>query len=195
MRLGAGGRVELAERQPGDAELPVDLHAALREWAAIASALGADAQPDQQDIIRRRGRQLAGRLADVLGRPVEYHDPLTGGVALVHGRSAAVRVPSVPAPRQPAFLRAPRPDPTPWHTGLPIAAFCALFAALADITLSRAFGEAFGVLWVPANLMVALGLAPSLWLLRRVRFWRWSALGVAVGLGIAWLVLLLDVAL
>jgi len=80
---------------------------------------------------------------------------------------------------------------TPWATGLLIAAFVAVFVTLADVALCRAFAEAFGVLWIPANLLVGAGLAPSLWLLRRTPLWRWLALGATVGLGVAWVVLLL----
>ena len=175
----AGGRVELGDRRPDDPPLPAELTAALREWAAFAAAAGLSGVPAEQDLVRRRGRQLASRVAGLRGRPVELIDPLTGAVESVH----------VPAPR----LRAPSPPsqgPTPWATGLSLTAFSAVFVALADITLSRAFAEAFGLLWLPANLLVALGLAPSLWLLRAVPFWRWLALGAAAGLAAAWVVLL-----
>ena len=91
----------------------------------------------------------------------------------------------VPAPAEP-------PGPTPWATGLLIAAFVAVFLTLADVALCRAFAEAFGLLWVPANLLVALGMSPSLWLVRRTPFWRWPAIGTAVGLVVAWVALLLD---
>jgi hypothetical protein len=83
------------------------------------------------------------------------------------------------------------PGPTPWATGLLIAAFAAVFLTLADVALCRAFAEAFGLLWIPANLLVGMGLAPSLWLLRRTPLWRWPALGATVGLGVSWIVLLL----
>ncbi|HEY0814766.1 MAG TPA: DUF2537 domain-containing protein [Pseudonocardia sp.] len=83
------------------------------------------------------------------------------------------------------------PGPTPWGTGLVISAFVAVFLALADIALCRAFAEAFKWLWIPANLLVGLGLAPSLWLLRRTPLWRWPALGAAVGLAASWVALLL----
>ena len=66
-----------------------------------------------------------------------------------------------------------------------------MLVTIADVALSRAFADAFGLLWVPANLLVGLGLAPSLWLLREVQFWRWPALGAAAGLVVAWVVLLL----
>jgi len=124
----------------------------------------------------RRGRQLAGRVSAAWGRPIEYVDPLTGGRERVQGTGP---------------LPAVAPEPTPWETGLPVAGFFAVLAAIGDIALSRAFGEAFGLLWIPANLLVVGGLAPSLWLARRQRFWRWIAYGVAVGLAVAWIVLLL----
>jgi hypothetical protein len=175
----AGGRVELGDRRPEDPPLPDELAAALREWAAFAAAAGRSGEAAERELVHRRGRQLASRVAVLRGRPVEFTDPLSGVVESVR----------VPAPR----LRAPSPEPpgpTPWATGLPLAGFVAVLVALADITLSRAFAEAFGLLWFPANLLVGLGLAPSLWLLRAVPFWRWLALGAAVGLGAAWLVLL-----
>ena len=99
-----------------------------------------------------------------------------------------------PAARvDPAGARRPPepPGPTPWATGLLIAAFVAVFLTLADVALCRAFAEAFGLLWIPANLLVGAGLAPSLWLLRRTPLWRWPALGATVGLGVSWVVLLL----
>ncbi|HVL83543.1 MAG TPA: DUF2537 domain-containing protein [Pseudonocardia sp.] len=182
MRLGQGGRVVLAEAHPGDPPLPPDLALALREWAAVAAAVmsaGGDAQECEQ--VRRRGQRLAQRIADALGRPVEYVDPVTGSVEVVPTMS-----------REPVPLLRPEPaGPVPWATGLPVAAFFAVFTALADVLLSSAFAEAFGLLWVPANLLVGVGLAPSLWLLRHTPLWRWPALGVAAGLVAAWLVLVL----
>ena len=83
------------------------------------------------------------------------------------------------------------PGPTPWATGLVVAAFVAVFVTLADVVLCRAFAEAFGLLWIPANLLVTMGTAPSLWMAREVPFWRWPALGAAVGLVAAWVVMLL----
>ena len=41
---------------------------------------------------------------------------------------------------------------TPWATGLPIAAFFAVLAALADVAFVRAIGVAVGGWWIPANL-------------------------------------------
>ncbi|GAA1321712.1 DUF2537 domain-containing protein [Pseudonocardia xinjiangensis] len=181
MELVTGGRVVLGERQPGDPELPPDLLDALREWAAFAVSVTRSGGPQELEVLQRRGRQLASRVADHLGRPVEFTDPITGEVESVPVGSTG------PIPQLPAEAA----GPTPWATGFTIAAFAAVLAAFADIALSRAFAEAFGLLWVPANLLVGLGLAPSLYLLRNTPLWRWPALGAAAGLAAAWVVLLL----
>jgi hypothetical protein len=180
VRLGSGGRVLLGERRAGDPPLPAELEDALREWAAFAVTVSGSGGPEERDMLQRRGRQLAVRVADALGRTVTYTDPVSG------------RVEAVPAP--PTGLSPRRPDdaePTPWATGLGVSVFTAVVVAVGDVALSRAFAEAFGLLWVPANILVGLGLAPSLHLLRLTRFWRWPALGAAAGLAAAWIVLLL----
>ncbi len=171
----------LGDRQPGDPPLPRELQIALHEWAAFASRVARSGGPEEHDLLRRRGRQLASRVADVLGRPVDFADPTTGAVESIRV-GATAPIPRVPA--EPA-------GPTPWATGLAVAAFCAVLVALTDIVLSRTIAGAFGLLWIPANLLVGLGLAPSLYLLRDTPFWRWLALGVAAGLVAAWVVLLL----
>jgi hypothetical protein len=173
----AGGRVELGDRRPHDPPLPDDLEAALREWAAFAAAADRSGADAERDLVRRRGRQLAARLAGLRGRPVQYLDPVSGDVE-------SVRAPIALAPDGDAGA------PVPWATGLPVAAFVAVVVGLADVLLSRAFAGAFGLWWLPANLLVCAGLAPSLWLLRTVPFWRWPALGTAAGLAAAWVALL-----
>ena len=171
----------LGDRQPGDPELPAELENALQEWAAFASTVSRSGRPEEVQLLRRRGRQLASRVADVLGRPVELVDPVTGEVESVRVGSTG------PLP----LLAAEPEGPTPWATGLTVSAFFAVLVTIGDVVLSRAFAEAFGLLWVAANIVVGLGLSPSLWLARRTPFWRWPALGAAVGLGVAWVVLLL----
>ncbi len=180
MQLGSEGRVLLGERRAGDPPLPAELEDALREWAAFAATVSGSGGPAERDLLQRRGRLLAVRVADVLGRTVNYTDPVSG------------RVEAVPAPPTGPIPRPPDDsEPTPWATGLTISAFAAVVVAVGDVALSRAFAEAFGLLWVPANILVAVGLAPSLHLLRRTPFWRWPAIGAAAGLVVAWVVLLL----
>ena len=166
----------LGDRRLEDPPLPDELQTALREWAAFAVAADRSGADDEHDLVRRRGRQLASRVAELRGRPVDFLDPASGVVESVQARE----------PEGPDDTA----GPTPWATGLPVAGFFAVLVALADVLLSSAFAEAFGLVWVPANLLVALGLAPSLYLLRAVPFWRWPAMGSAVGLVVAWVVLL-----
>ena len=168
----------LEDSQPEDPPLPAALRQALREWRALAETVARSGGPEEHEVVRRRGRLLASRVADVLGRPVEFVDPATGVAESIEDQLAD---PAVARPR----------EATPWATGLPVAAFAAVLVTIGDIALSRAFADAFGLLWVPANLLVGLGLAPSLYLLRAVPFWRWPALGTAAGLVVAWIVLLL----
>lgn len=174
--------MEIGDGQAGDPPLPAELQAALGEWTAFATAVTRSGGPEERELLRRRGRQLASRVADVLGRPVEFTDPATGEIESISGGTAG--------PIE--GLAAPEAGPTPWATGLAIATFAAVLAAIGDIVLSRTFAAAFGLLWLPANMLVCLGLAPSLHLLRRTPFWRWPAYGVAAGLVAAWVVLLLS---
>jgi hypothetical protein len=173
--------MELGDGSPGDPPLHDELQSDLRDWAAFAAAA-----PDAEwDLVRRRGRQLASRVARVRGRPVDFVDPVSGSVESVRAAVSTQRS----SPARSALAVQPA-GPTPWSTGLPVAAFFAVLVTVADVLLSTAFAEAFGLWWVPANLLVGLGLAPSLYLLRAVPFWRWPALGTTVGLAVAWVVLL-----
>ena len=176
-----GGRAVLQDQAAGDARLSDDLRSALREWVAVAETVRQSGDPHELDLLGRRGRQLASRVADVLGRPVKFVDPVSGAVESIQVGSTG-----------PAPVVAPEPpEPTPWGTGIAVAVFFVVLAAIADIVLARAFGGAFGLLWVPANLLVTAGTLPSLWLARQLPFWRWPAFGAAAGLVAAWVVLLL----
>jgi len=170
----------LQERDTRDARLTDDLRAALREWVTVAETVRRSGDAHELDLLRRRGRQLALRVSDVLGRPVEFVDPVSGEVESIR----------VEAPPRPALAPEP-PGPIPWGPGLAVAAFVAVLVTVADVVLAGAFASAFGLLWIPANLLVTVGTAPSLWMAREVPFWRWPALGAGVGLLVAWVVMLL----
>ena len=191
----------LREGDEGDTRLSDDLRSALREWTEVAETVLRSGDDQQVDLLRRRGRQLASRVADTLGRPVEFVDPVSGAVESIRARAverpapgpAPVQAPRVAPPAvsgQPVLTPEP-PGPAPWGTGSAVAVFFAVLVALADVVLARAFAGAFGLLWLPANLLVTAGTMPSLWLAREVPFWRWPALGAATGIAVAWIVLLL----
>jgi hypothetical protein len=68
----------------------------------------------------------------------------------------------------------------------------AAITVIALLSLSQGLapnGTGFVVL---ANLLVAAGLAPSIWLGRATPIWRWVAYGTAVGIVLAWIALLLS---
>jgi hypothetical protein len=81
-------------------------------------------------------------------------------------------------------------EPTPWATGLTISAMTAVIVGIALFSLSQ--GLATVGVWpvVLANLLVAAGLAPSMWLARVTPIWRWVAHGTAAGILLTWITLL-----
>ena len=86
----------------------------------------------------------------------------------------------------------PPTEPTPWVTGLTVTALTAVIVGIALLSLS--LGLATVGTWpvVLANLLVAAGLAPALWLARATPIWRWVAYGAATGIPLTWLALLLS---
>jgi hypothetical protein len=190
---------EPQEVDPHSLALGADLADALHEWARVAEAVHRNGQPDESaaaQLISRRGRQLAGRVAAVMGRPVSYADPLTGEVTEVdvpeqdppdHGPVASWWAKqSEPKHAEPPVTG----EPTPWATGITVSAVCAILVLIVVVALSLALGAASNWLALIANVVIALGLAPSVWLARRVPVWRWVAYGVVAGIVVAWIALL-----
>jgi hypothetical protein len=182
---------EMREVDPRSLALPSDLAAALHEWAEVAHALVPnDHEPvggTAGDLVTRRGRQLAGRLATELGLPIAYADPVSGEVVEVEPSVATEE------PVEEDFADdLPVKEPTPWATGLTVTVVVAGMVAVAVASLSFALAQASLWLAVIANVVVIGGLSPSVWLARDVPVWRWVALGVASGLVLAWVALLLS---
>lgn len=193
-----------AEVDPHSLALGSDLADALHEWAMVADAVHRNGQTDGSAaaaLISRRGRQLASRLAAVMGRPISYADPLTGEIT-------EVDVPADEQPPSPSQLGtwwarqqdAPRhgkppkhsvgEEKPPWSTGLTVSIVTAVLMMIVVITLSLALGAANRWLPLIANVVIAVGLAPSVWLARRAPVWRWVAYGVVAGITVAWIALL-----
>jgi hypothetical protein len=81
-------------------------------------------------------------------------------------------------------------DSTPWATGLVVAGFVAAVIATAIVVLSLGLTRVHPLLTVGLNVVAIGGLAPTVWEWRRTPVLRWFVLGVAVGVGGAWLTLL-----
>lgn len=91
---GPGGE-HAREVDPRRLAIGADLAQALHEWARVASAVSRTG-PDAEvagSVVSQRGRQLAGRLAAVMGTPVRFVDPVSGVETVVdplRGRPASV---------------------------------------------------------------------------------------------------------
>jgi Protein of unknown function (DUF2537) len=186
------------EVDPHSLALGADLAEALHEWARVADAVyrnGQDGESAAARLISRRGEQLASRVAAVMGRPVSYADPLTGEVTQIDVPDAVPpadrgQVATWWAGRSGAPAGRHSPEPTPWATGLTVTAFTAILVLIIVVTLSLALGGASRWLALIANIVIAVGLAPSVWLARRAPVWRWVAYGVVGGIVTAWVALL-----
>jgi hypothetical protein len=80
-------------------------------------------------------------------------------------------------------------EPTPWGTGLTVAAFVAGVTAAAVVVLSLGVARVHPLLAVGLNAVAVGGLAPTLWGWRGVPVLRWFVLGGGVGVLGAWLAL------
>lgn len=149
-------------------EIPTELRASLTEWARVAGASAArDGTAGR--LVADRGRRLALRVADTTRIPVRYIDP-------VHGRHEVI--PPTPTPT---------PEPTPWATGLIISLTAAIVMVFALATLSEGLATVGVGLAVVGNVVIAIGLAPSLWLLKDLPTWRWIGYGAIAGIVAAWI--------
>jgi Protein of unknown function (DUF2537) len=81
-------------------------------------------------------------------------------------------------------------EPTPWATGLTVAAFVAAVIGAAVVVLSMGLVRVHPLLAAGLNLVAVGGLAPTVWGWRKTPVVRWIALGAGVGVGVAWIALL-----
>jgi hypothetical protein len=83
-------------------------------------------------------------------------------------------------------------EPTPWATGLTVSVVAAAISVIVLLSLSQELVPNGTGVVVLANLLVAAGLAPSIWLGRATPIWRWVAYGTAIGIVLTWIALLLS---
>ncbi|WP_410564304.1 DUF2537 domain-containing protein [Amycolatopsis sp. cmx-4-61] len=183
---GPGGE-HAREVDPHKLAIGADLAQALHEWARVASAVTADPGAEAGAVVSQRGRQLAGRLAAVMGTAVRFVDPVTGADTVVEPPAPSTE----PGQR---FLRSvlgppgPPGEPTPWLTGLTVSAFMAAVVVVAMLALASTLArETSGWLALVASVIVTAGITPSLWLIRRTPILRWAAYGAAGGVVVAWI--------
>ncbi len=84
----------------------------------------------------------------------------------------------------------PTGEPTPWSTGLAVSGAVAVIVGIALLRLSQGLQPNWHGIVALVNLLVAAGLAPSIWLARTTPVWRWIAYGAAAGIVLTWLALL-----
>lgn len=176
---GPGGE-HAREVDPRRLAIGAELAQALHEWARVASAVArSDSDVDVAgSVVSQRGRQLAARLAAVMGTEVRFVDPVTGVETVVEPPRR---------PDQPARART-REEPTPWLTGLTVSVFAAAVMVVAMLALATTLArETSGWLALIAALVVTGGVAPSLWLGRKVPILRWAVYGAGGGLALAWI--------
>jgi len=186
------GNDESGEREVDPHSLPLgaELAEALHEWAKVADAVVRTETPADGvagALVARRGKQLAGRIAAVMNATVSYTDPVSGELVSVEAPDEPAKAPVQTA----VDVSGPTEEPTPWGTGLTVSFITAAIVTVTVVSLSLGLGETSHWLALVANVLVVGGLAPSVWLGRRVPVWRWVAYGVVTGVLVAWLVLIL----
>ena len=186
------GEDETGEREVDPHSLPLgaDLAEALHEWAKVADAVVRTETPADgvaSALVRRRGKQLAGRLAAVMNAPVQYTDPVSGELVSVDAPEEVERA----AVQTVVEEEDEEAEPTPWGTGLTVSFITAAIVTVTVVSLSLGLGETSRWLALIANVLVVGGLAPSVWLGRKVPVWRWVSYGVVTGVLVAWVALIL----
>lgn len=179
------------EVDPHSLPLGADLAEALHEWAKVADAVVRTETPADgvaSALVTRRGRQLAGRIAAAMNAPVHYTDPVSGELISVDAPEAPAKAAKT---AQVQTVVRDEPEPTPWGTGLTVSIITAAIVTVTVVSLSLGLSETSRWLALVANVLVVGGLAPSVWLGRRVPVWRWVAYGVVTGVLVAWLALIL----
>ena len=80
-------------------------------------------------------------------------------------------------------------EPTPWGPGLALAGFAGLIIGIAVYVISAGLSDR-PIIAIGANIVVAAGLSPALWMSRQLPVLRWISLGGGVGTVVAWISIL-----
>lgn len=82
-------------------------------------------------------------------------------------------------------------EPTPWATGLLVAAFAAAVVLAGIIGFGTALAAIHPLLAVGFNVVVVGGAAPTVWRWRHAPVWRWTVYGAGAGVVFGWTALIL----
>ena len=174
--------------EPESLPLGPDLTDALHEWARVVTAIRgvADEEPNTETVgvVSRRGHQLAGRVAAELRRPVRYVDPVTDSSVVVVPQETEAQARSEPS----GWFRRSPGEPTPWGPGLTVSVIIGAVVLVGMLALTSTLAKAVaGWAALAAAVVVSAGMAPSLWLGRKVPTMRWVCFGAGAGLVVSWL--------
>ncbi|WP_068165261.1 DUF2537 domain-containing protein [Rhodococcus phenolicus] len=88
------------------------------------------------------------------------------------------------------MTRPSAPSATPWATGLALTAFALVATVVTVVAFGSVLTRVSPALALGVNVVAGAGVAPTLWVWSRVPLWRWVAVGVAAGVPVGWLMLL-----
>ncbi|CAM3113610.1 DUF2537 domain-containing protein [Skermania piniformis] len=87
---------------------------------------------------------------------------------------------------RPATIGRDSGRPTPWGTGLLVAALCAALTTVALVAFGTALAAVSPVLTVLVNLVAVGGMAPTLLRWRSAPVARWVIYGIGAGVVLGW---------
>ncbi|MBF6334197.1 DUF2537 domain-containing protein [Nocardia transvalensis] len=82
------------------------------------------------------------------------------------------------------------PEPTPWAPGVAVAIFVAALTAAGVFSFGAALAQVHWLLAVAVNLIAVGGAAPTAWRWRDTPVTRWVLAGMAAGILLGWVALL-----
>ena len=83
------------------------------------------------------------------------------------------------------------PEPTPWAAGIAVAALVAVLTAAGIYSFGAALAQVHWTLAVAVNLIAVGGATPTAWRWRTTPVTRWILAGVAAGIILGWIALLI----